>query len=409
MPTTRGTGRRVPAAPARTTATLSCPSSRVTQDERHVTLEQVADAYYDCRRHKRSKRSAVEYEMNYELENVRLCDELNAMTYRPGTSIVFCVTRPKLREVFAASFRDRIVHHLFIGRILPTLEARLSDCACSCRKDKGTLYGARRVCRAMREHPDGWYVKFDIEGFFMSIDKQRLMPLVESLVREAVTEGVEWWLWLARTIVMHRPELDCERRGDLSLFDRLPANKTLFKTGGRGVPIGNLPSQILTLLFLADFCRMVTERLGDEQLLTMYADDGIAIADDKRRLLRLLNKMRTWLREERGLMMHPRKVVIQRVRHGVMFTGYRIGPSGIRPGRRVAHNAAQVVAAWSSKQRHTADERSQLRSQMNSYLGLLRHTMSYRLRRRLWRMLGDYDGLSCVNMKRIIITNNIKS
>ena len=107
--------------------------------------------------------------------------------------------------------------------------------------------------------------------------------------------------------------------------------------------------------------------------------------------------------------MHPHKVVVQRVRHSATFTGYRIRPSGIIYGKRVARNATEVVTEWSRKQRHTTEEREQLRSRLNSYMGLLRHTQSYRLRRRLWRGLGDYEGLNCVNMKKIIIINNQKS
>ena len=80
--------------------------------------------------------------MDYEMANYGLWKELNDMTYKPGTSVAFCVTIPKLREVFAADFKDRVVHHLLIGKINDEIENRMTDCAIACRKGKGTLYGA---------------------------------------------------------------------------------------------------------------------------------------------------------------------------------------------------------------------------------------------------------------------------
>ena len=229
---------------------MFCRSSRTTERE-HVTIEEVFDAYYDCRKHKRSKRSAVEYEMNYELQNYELWRDLNDMTYKPGTSIAFCVTTPKLREVFAADFRDRIVHHLFINKINTEVERRLTDGCCACREGKGTLYAARRLRDMMSREPDGWYARCDIRGFFMAIDKAVLSRLVNDVVCRCVKTDLAWWLWLADTLIWHRPELDCEKHGNVRLWDDLADNKTLFRTGGRGLPIGNLTSQVLANLYLA--------------------------------------------------------------------------------------------------------------------------------------------------------------
>lgn len=55
------------------------------------------------------------------------------MKYTIGKSIVFLlfedIRHPckAYREVFAADFKDRIVHHLLINRLLPTVEEHLID------------------------------------------------------------------------------------------------------------------------------------------------------------------------------------------------------------------------------------------------------------------------------------------
>ena len=400
MPTTRIIGAQLPTTTTRTTATLSCRSSRTTERE-HVTIEEVFGAYYDCRKHKRSKRSAVEYEMNYELRNYELWRNLNDMTYKPGTSIAFCVTTPKLREVFAADFRDRIVHHLFINKINAEVERRLTDGCCACREGKGTLYAARRLRDMMSREPDGWYARCDIRGFFMAIDKAVLSRLVNDVVCRCVKTDLAWWLWLADTLIWHRPELDCEKHGNVRLWDGLADNKTLFRTGGRGLPIGNLTSQVLANLYLAAFDEFAIGLLGGEHRYLRYADDFILIHPEKGVLTDVVGSIRKWLDSERKLELHPKKVCIQPVRRGVKFVGYYVKGGVIHPGRRVRTNALLLCRKWSMNGEHTDDERLRLMTRYNSYSGLLKHTASWKIRRKMWRSLGDYEKITNINMNKI--------
>ena len=141
-------------------------------ENEHITLEEVEQAYYECRRAKRTHDSALQYELNYEINNYRLWRDLNSQTYEIGRSICFVVTRPKLREVFAANFRDRIVHHIIIRRFMPLFEQYMIDDSYNCRRGKGTYYGVNRLSGFINSAPsDAWVLKCDISAFFMSIDK----------------------------------------------------------------------------------------------------------------------------------------------------------------------------------------------------------------------------------------------
>ena len=71
--------------------------------------------YRQCRRNKRNTRNALAFEINAEANLLALQQELRAHTYRPGRSICFITDGPKPREVFAADFRDRVVHHLLVS------------------------------------------------------------------------------------------------------------------------------------------------------------------------------------------------------------------------------------------------------------------------------------------------------
>ena len=110
-----------------------------------ITTDGILEAYYDCRRNKRTTASAIVYEMDYESKLIALRDRINARTYQPGKSICFVVTRPRYREVFAASFEDRIVHHYIALRLEPLFELVFSPRTFNCRKEKGQLYGAKML------------------------------------------------------------------------------------------------------------------------------------------------------------------------------------------------------------------------------------------------------------------------
>ena len=220
-------------------------------EREYVTIDEVYDAYYDCCKHKGSTPGCIEYQMNYIANNYQLYIDLNSMKYEISKSKAFCVTRPKLREVFCADFRDRIIHHLLAIKFTYILEDEMTDKAYACRAGKGTDYGIADVKKQIKRvsnnyTKEAWVLKCDLQGFFMSINRSLLYRLLEKVIREKYHgDDIEWWLWLWKKVVLHDPTKNCVRVGDLSLWDKLPANKSLFTCGeGIGLPIGNLPSPL---------------------------------------------------------------------------------------------------------------------------------------------------------------------
>lgn len=203
-------------------------------DKEHVTIEEVYDAYYDCCKHKGSTPGCIEYKMNYIANNYQLYIDLNSMEYEISKSKAFCVKRPKLREVFCADFRDRIIHHLLAIKFADILEGEMTDKAYACRVGKGTDYGIADVKKEIERvsenyTKEAWVLKCDLQGFFMSINRSLLYSLLEKVIREKYHGGdIDWWLWLWKKVVLHDPTKDCVRVGDFSLWDKLPKNKSLF-------------------------------------------------------------------------------------------------------------------------------------------------------------------------------------
>lgn len=368
----------------------------------YIPIERIDKAYRQCCRHKTQSKSRAEYSLDYELENLRLWRELNDMTYRRSEAKAFCVTRPKLREVICSAFRDRVVDTLLVGEFLPLFEAEMTDRAYACRKGMGTDYGIEDIAKQIDKITHGytrkaWVLKGDISGFFMSIDRRMLWNVVEDVIRSKYKgENVEWWLWLWRMVIMNAPEKSCVRIGDLKLWEKLPKNKSLFTNGeDRGLPIGNLPSQVLANLMMSRFDKWAIARM---QGYGRYVDDFIMIDTDKKRLLNSLSEARRWLKIELGLTLHPDKVWLQEADKGVTFTGAVIKRGRIYALNRNIGNVYNVIEAWNRTSSPTAEQARRFCKRMNSMMGMLRRRNEYALRWRLWRLTGHKNIIYCKNL-----------
>ena len=115
------------------------------------TVENLYRAYLNCHKNKRWKRKVLEFELHAEEELLELTRELREHTYRILSSACFVTESPKPREVFAAHFRDRIVHHLLVRYLEPEWEPRFIYDSYACRKGKGTHAAVKRLQCFMRK------------------------------------------------------------------------------------------------------------------------------------------------------------------------------------------------------------------------------------------------------------------
>lgn len=359
------------------------------ENKQWITLDQVYAGYLDCRKRKKSSKSCAEFQMRLIPNIVELHRKLNDHTYTIGKSIAFCVTRPKIREVFAAEFTDRIVHHIVIQRLNPLFEKFFIADTYNCRKGKGTMFGVKKVAEMMERHPNGWVVKCDLQGFFMSIDRKLLADRLEDRIRLNYKHSdIEDIVWLCRIIALHAPEENCEKRGNLKIWDRLPDNKTLFRNGkGKGMAIGNLTSQIFANFYLCILDFFLAGIPGIEY--GRYVDDFVMIGDDKDFLLSLLLPIRELL-SDNCMTLHPNKIYIQPVSHGVNFLGSTIKDGRIYTGNRTVGNFENFVRFFNEfpyKERFIES----FAQRYNSYAGYLSHTHSYNIRLHIWRDLVGLD------------------
>lgn len=323
-------------------------------------FEDLVQAYYDCRRRKRNTASARRYEQDMEINLLELYDDLIAGTYRPGRSICFVITRPKAREVWAADFRDRIVHHLLYNHIGPAIERSFIADSCACIPGRGTLYAAKRLEAKIRSASQNWsrpcwYLKLDLANFFVSIDKRVLARQLAARINEP------WWRALAEQILMHDPRENYEVRSPAHLFNRVPQHKRLTAQPAHlGLPIGNLSSQFFANVYLDALDQFCKHALKAKHYIR-YVDDFVLLHESPQQLNQWLAQIEAFL-PSLGARLNPKKTILQPVDRGVDFVGHVI-----KPWRRTTRKRSVAQAL----KRTAAAPTEELRETANSYFGLL--------------------------------------
>ena len=301
-------------------------------------LENLFELYFQCRKNKRYSFGALTFEVDFENNLMQLYRELQTKTWHPGSCNCFIVDKPVKRKIFAAPFKDRIVHHILISELEPCFEKYFIYDSYACRKGKGTHMAIKRLfhfinSQTCNNSQEAWILKMDIKGFFMNIERKKLYEklelFIETKYRQSLLEKLETdknkkfkgqWIfdlkeieeklsfvkYLTREIVFNDPTCSVNYKSPKRAWEGLPKDKSLFTTKtGYGLPIGNLTSQVFANFYLTEFDQ--------------------------------------FLKEELGLTLHPKKIYLQPAKIGVPFLGAYIKPNYIMAGKRVLKNFPNTI------------------------------------------------------------------
>ncbi len=169
--------------------TTSSPLCLPEHQIRALLLADLFTAYYTARSNKRNTRSQIRFERDLGANLYKLYEDIVTKRYVLMRSICFIIDRPVKREVFAAAFRDRIVHHYLYNYLIPIFGPTFIYDTYSCIADRGTLFGIERFEHHIRSCSDNgrkecWVLKLDLQGYFMSINKQFLCDLIVTALRK---------------------------------------------------------------------------------------------------------------------------------------------------------------------------------------------------------------------------------
>jgi RNA-directed DNA polymerase len=354
-------------------------------------FQNLLKCYLACRRGKRRAINSLRFEENLEMNLLALEQELKNRSYKPRRSVCFTVLKPKPREIFAADFRDRVVHHLLVGYLEEIFEPKFIFDSWACRRGKGTHAAVSRLRKFTRKATSNgavraYFLQLDVHNFFMSIDKKILYGLIEKHVSDGDI------LWLAWTVLFNEPAENYVQKSPPRIRCRVPPHKSLLNVPrGLGLPIGNYTSQFFANIYLSELDQFVKHKLKC-RLYLRYVDDFILLSQDRGELEYYKTEIEKFLITRLQLRLKPGGKLAP-ISNGIDFLGYVTRPGYVLVRNRVARNFREKLDEYRVL---LAEDKSvfgevnpmlvcRLQATVNSYLGHFKHANAFHLKQNILR------------------------
>jgi len=263
-----------------------------------ISIENLLSAWREFVRGKKSKADVAEFSLNLSRNSFQLHDDLQTKTYQHGMYEAFFINDPKPRSIHKATVRDRLLHHAIYRVLYPYFDRKFVYDSYSCRLDKGTHKALDRFNQFIHKVSESnsrtcWVLKCDVRKFFASIDQMILMEIVKRHISDFDT------VWLIQRII-ESFQSTCS---------------------GKGLPLGNLTSQLLVNVYMNEFDQFVKHKLKQKHYIR-YADDFVIMHHDKNVLVGILPKTHDFLEKELKLLLHSNKIFLKTAASGVDFLGW---------------------------------------------------------------------------------------
>ncbi len=306
---------------------------------------------------------------NLETEVLELERELRAGTWHPGGYVSFEVREPKRRQISAAPFRDRVVHHALIAVIAPLFERGFIQHSYANRIGKGSHRAVAHYERLRDRHRH--VLRGDIFRYFPAIDHEILKSDLRRRIR------------CQRTLTVLDRIIDGSNAQEPVLLYYPGDDLFTPHKRRRGLPIGNLTSQFFANVYLDRFDHFVTEVLRAPYL--RYVDDFALFADDPLQLHAWQARAEAFLGLRR-LSLHPRKTRVQPTAEPAVFLGFELGLGGSRRlpeenVRRFRNRLRGLRDRW----RAGSVSREEVEQRVNAWVAHAAHADTWRLRREIFR------------------------
>ncbi len=267
------------------------------QFEQIISVDNILLAWKEFVLGKRNKADVQEFSLHLMDNILQLHDDLANGSYQHGPYEQFNIADPKPRLIHKASVRDRLLHHAVYRILYPFFDRTFIADSYSCRNEKGTHKAIEQFIRmsdqvSHNNRRTAWVLKCDVRKFFASIDQQKLLEILRQYIPDQ------------RIIALLQNIIES--------FSISP---------GRGLPLGNLTSQLLVNVYMNEFDQFVKHRLKVKNYIR-YADDFVLLSEDHHQLESLLPRIRRFLERDLQLSLHPNKVSITSLSSGIDFLGW---------------------------------------------------------------------------------------
>lgn len=289
---------------------------------------------------------------------------LEDRTYKHSGYFSFFVQDPKVRHIHKASVRDRVLHHAIVKHLNPIFEPTFIYDSYSCRINKGTHRGIKAFTKHARQVSKNWtstcwVLKCDIRKFFATIDHNVLLDILFRHIADPDTR------WLLREVVS-------SFRSEFTVDPENP----------KGVPIGNLTSQLFANVYLNELDQFVKHQLKEKHYIR-YADDFVILHPQRDHCLDIVKRITTFLKEFLKLELHPNKVTVRKFSQGVDFLGYVSFPHFVIPRNKTRNRVFNKIHDNILLYKRGQWTLESLNQSIHSYLGILSHSNSFDLQQEL--------------------------
>ena len=316
-----------------------------------ISIENLLLAWVEFLRGKKKRKDVQEWQLNLMDNILDLHRDLVAKKYKHGQYEAFNISDPKPRNIHKATVCDRLLHHAIYRVLYPGYDQTFIAHSYSCRLNKGTHRAIDAFTKMARQASHNhtktvWVLKCDIRKFFASIDHKILLNILSRKIFDQDT------LELLKRVI--------------GSFETAP---------GKGLPLGNLTSQLLVNIYTNEFDQFVKRKLKVTHYVR-YADDFVFFSTDRAKLADIVLLTVLYLRATLKLKLHPDKVSIATVASGIDFLGWVHFPT---------HRTLRTVTKRRMLKRISGLANNSPSYQ--SYLGLLRHGNTGRIRTEIEELL----------------------
>lgn len=321
----------------------------------------------------------VELRLDENIE--RLTAQLMACSYKPSRGIASIIFTTVNREIFAAPYIDRIVHHFVVDTIYPWWDRRFLPGASSCRVGKGTSYGVKLLDKHIRRASGNfakpvYVIKMDISGYFIHIVREQLKKRVLWGLHEQFKGhyGLRYRIVknALTAIIMDDPIDGVKIHGSYSDWRAMPDNKSMFMAeDGTGIVIGNVSSQVFSNIYLDVLDRFVTQNLKYKYYGRYVDDFYIVVTEEQLEQAKLDIEVIDNFLLGLGLTLNRKKTATIPAWQGVPFLGMVVKNGVIMPGKRIVKNYNKAVREYLAGANNEAS--------VASYIGMMKNYDAYKV------------------------------
>lgn len=337
-------------------------------------FDNLYQAYLNARKTKRYRNDVLKFTDNLEENLIQLQNELIWHKYKVGKYREFYVYEPKKRLIMALPFRDRVIQWAIYQILNPAFEKMFIDDSFACRTGKGTHRAVRRlhywIRQVDRKEKQFHYLKMDISKYFYRIDHDVLINILSNKIDDKETMELLKEIINSEDTAFGLPLGYNVEEADIRLKEK-------------GIPIGNLTSQMFANLYLNELDQFAKRTLKLKYYIR-YMDDVIILLGNKRELHDIKNTIQEFL--ENYLELHlNRKTAIRPINLGIEFVGYRLWSTHIKLRKASVMKMKKRLKFLQKQYSKGNVTLQQINLTVQSYLGILKHCNSHCLKNKIFK------------------------